>query len=422
MSWIDKGEISVYDGDTPDVIILHSPLARRQKVIDRDYFETVRYLESAPPNLTPLVDFMPYDLRPRVLSPEDYTLLTVLPNNRCNFKCSYCYSGGYRNTENMDFSKLKNCIDFFIESKRNRPSRRSLTISFMGGGEPMLSWEIVKDAIEYSEVKAFNEGFDMTFRIISNGSLLSDDQIEFIKAHKVGMSISFEILEDIQNLQRKNFAIVQKNIFKLLEHNIDTQMNITVTPHNVYRMTESFLEMRRLYPQVKHAMFEPVTAQEMFSTPSDMERFYNAYINGFMNILSRGRSEGVEITSFPYLRTVFPLKRACPGELCITPEGNLTGCYCISTTDHPLFPSTHYGVVDKASISFDMDNFHRLLACDVNYKDECKKCKARWNCGGGCYHLFSSYDREYREVVCDFTRRFVHEVIKFRVRDARKDN
>ncbi len=422
MNWIDKGEISVYDGDTPDVIILHSPLARRQKVIDRDYFETVRYLESAPPNLTPLVDFIPYDLRPRVLSPEDYTLLTVLPNNRCNFNCSYCYSGGYRNTENMDFRKLKNCIDFFIESKRNRPSRRSLTISFMGGGEPMLSWEIVKEAIEYSEVKAFDEGFDITFRIISNGSLLSDEQIEFIKAHKVGMSISFEILEDIQNLQRKNFAIVQKNIFKLLKQNIETQINITVTPHNVYRMTESFLEMRRLYPQVKHAMFEPVTAQEMFSTPSDMEHFYNAYINGFMNILSRGHAEGVEITSFPYLRTVFPLKRACPGELCITPEGNITGCYCVSTTNHPLFPSTHYGVVNKDSISFDMDNFHRLLACDVNYKKACKKCNARWNCGGGCYHLFNSYDREYREIVCDFTRRFVHEIIKFRVRDARKDN
>jgi radical SAM protein with 4Fe4S-binding SPASM domain len=169
-------------------------------------------------------------------------------------------------------------------------------------------------------------------------------------------------------------------------------------------------------------MFEPVTAQEMFATPSEMDEFYNAYIHGFMNILGRGRAEGVEITSFPYLRTIFPLKRACPGELCITAEGHLTGCYCVSTPDHPLFTATHYGDVAKDSISFDMDNFHRLLACDVNYKEECKKCTARWNCGGGCYHLFNSYDRNYREVVCDFTRRFVHEIIKFRVRDAKKDN
>jgi radical SAM protein with 4Fe4S-binding SPASM domain len=422
MNWIDKGEITVYDGDTPEEIILYSPLARQQKVIKRDYFEIVRCLEYAPSDLAPLVDFIPYDLRPHVLSPEDYTLLTVLPNNRCNFNCTYCYSAGCRNTEELDISKLKNCINFFIETKRNRPSRRALSISFMGGGEPMLSWETVKAAIEYSEVKAISEDLDVTFRIISNGSLLSDDQIGFIKVHKVGMSISFEILEDIQNLQRKNFDTVQKNLFKLLEHGIDTQLNITVTPYNVYRMTESYTEMRRLYPQVRHAMFEPVTAQEMFATPSEMDEFYNAYIHGFMNILGRGRAEGVEITSFPYLRTIFPLKRACPGELCITAEGHLTGCYCVSTPDHPLFTATHYGDVAKDSISFDMDNFHRLLACDVNYKEECKKCTARWNCGGGCYHLFNSYDRNYREVVCDFTRRFVHEIIKFRVRDAKKDN
>lgn len=422
MNWIDKGEITVYDGDTPEEIILYSPLARRQKAVDRNYFEAVRCLESAPSDLAPLVDYIPFDLRPRVQSPEDYTLLTVLPNNRCNFNCSYCYSAGCRNSENLDFGKLKKCIDFFIESKRSRPSRRALAISFMGGGEPMLSWETVREAIEYAETKAIAERVDMTFRIITNGSLLSDDSMEFIIRHRIGMSISFEILEDIQNLQRKNFDTVKKNLLKLLKHDVDTQLNITVTSHNVNRMTESFLEMRRLFPQVKNAMFEPVTAQEMFATPTEMERFYKAYISGFMDILRRGHEEGVEITSFPYLRTVFPLKRACPGELCITAEGYLTGCYCVSTPDHPLFSATRYGVVNQESISFDMENYRSLLAYDVTEKEECKECPARWNCGGGCYHLFNSYDRKYREVVCDFTRRFVHEIIKYRVRNAEKNN
>lgn len=422
MNWIDKGEITVYDGDTPEEIILYSPLARRQMAVDRDYFEAIRCLEHAPSDLAPLVDYIPFDLRPRVQSPEDYTLLTVLPNNRCNFNCSYCYSAGCRNSENLDIGKLKKCIDFFIESKRNRPSRRTLTISFMGGGEPMLSWEIVRDAIEYAEAKAMAEGVDVTFRIISNGSILSDDMMEFIIHHGIGMSISFEILEEIQNLQRKNFETVQKNLFKLLDRGIDTQLNITVTPHNVDRMTESFLEMRRIYPQVRNAMFEPVTAQEMFASPSEMERFYDAYICGFMDILRRGREEGVGITSFPYLRTMFPLKRACPGELCIAAEGYLTGCYCVSTPDHYLFPAACYGMVSRDSISFDMENYRSLLACDVSEKEECKECSARWNCGGGCYHLFNSYDREFRDMVCGFTRRFVHEIIKYRVRYAGKDN
>lgn len=421
MSWIEKGEITVYEGDTPEQIILHSPLARRQLVIDRDYYESIRWLEEAPSDLSTLIDYIPFDQRPHVQTPEDYTLLTVLPNNRCNFNCSYCYSAGCRNSEQLDISKLKRCIDYFFETKRSRPSRRALSISFMGGGEPMLSWEIVKEAIVYAESKSREERLTVSFRIISNGSLLSDEQIEFIKAHDIGMSISFEVLEDIQNLQRKNYHAVQKNLLRLLERQIDTQLNITVTPHNVDRMTETYLEMRRLYPAVTHAMFEPVTAQEMFSTPAEMAGFYNSYTHGFMDIHARGRAAGVEITSFPYLRTVFPLKRACPGEFCISAEGYLTGCYCVSTPDHPLFSSTHYGVVKQDSITFDLENYHRLLACDVSVKVECKECPARWNCGGGCYHLFNSYDKEYRDTVCDFTRRFVHEIIKFRSRNASKN-
>lgn len=422
MNWIDKGEITVYEGDSPEKIILHSPLARRQIAVDRNYYESVRHLENAPSDLTDLVDYIPFDQRPHVISPEDYTLLTVLPNNRCNFNCTYCYAAGCRNSEELDIDKLKSCIDFFIKTKRSRQSRRSLAISFMGGGEPMLSWETVKEAIEYAENEAAAEKLTVAFRIISNGSLLSDGQIEFIKNHKVGMSISFEILEDIQNMQRKNFHIVQNNLLKLLEQHIDTQLNVTITPNNVERMTETFLEMQRLYPQVKHAMYEPVTAQEMFSSPTEMNRFYEAYTRGFIDILVRGRNNGVEITSFPYLRTLFPLKRACPGELCITAEGNLTGCYCVSTPDHPLFQATCYGRVNRESLSLDMDNYHKLLACDVNTKEECKRCAARWNCGGGCYHLFHSYDSEYRKCVCDFTRRFVHEIVKFRVKYAAKNN
>lgn len=421
MSWIEKGEITVYEGDTPEQIILHSPLARRQECVDRDYYESIRWLEEAPGDLSSLVDYIPFDRRPCVQTPADYTLLTVLPNNRCNFNCSYCYSAGCRNSEQLDISKLKKCIDYFFETKRSRPSRRALSISFMGGGEPMLSWQTVKEAIEYAESKSRVEGLTVSFRIISNGSLLSDGQIEFIKAHNIGMSISFEVLEDIQNLQRKNYQTVRKNLLTLLGREIDTQLNVTVTPHNVLRMVETYLEMRHLYPAVKHAMFEPVTAQEMFSSATEMAEFYKNYTRGFMDIHARGRSDGVEITSFPYLRTVFPLKRACPGEFCITAEGNLTGCYCVSTPDHPLFPLTNYGVVKPDSISFDLENYHRLLTCDVSVKPECKNCSARWNCGGGCYHLFNSYDKEYRDAVCDFTRQFVYEIVKFRLRNASKN-
>lgn len=414
MIWLDKYEISVYPGRNAGEVILHSPLARRQSVISSAEFERVRSLEEVPAALAHLADYVPFAMRPHVESPEDYTLLTVLPNNRCNFACSYCYSAGCRNTEEITPERLRRCIDFFIESKRSRPTRRKLTISFMGGGEPMLSWPLVTSAVEYAQSKSKADGVDMSFRVITNGSLIDNPSIEFIKRYNVGMSVSFEVLEDIQNLQRKNFELVNSNIRRLLQEGIDTQLNVTVTPANVDRMVETYRVMRQRFPGVRHAMFEPVTAQQLFPTPADMADFYRRYISGFMAIYALGKAEGVEITSFQYLRTIFPLRRACPGELCITAEGNLTGCYCVSTPDHPLFELTRYGRVSDSHVEVNSGSFNALLGYNVDSKEECATCSARWNCGGGCFHQFQSYSKEYQKAVCDFTRAFVYEIIKYK--------
>lgn len=415
MNWINKGEIVVYHNNTDNDVILYSPLARKQERIGEELYEEICSLETPPDFLKHLVDYVPFDERPHVNSPEDYTLLTVLPNNRCNFSCSYCYSASCRNATSMDIGMLRCGIEYFVKSKRDRPLRRNLSISYMGGGEPMLSWNIIKDSIEFAERLAVEESIVISFRIITNGSILSEEQLDFIKKHKIGLSISFEVLEDIQNLQRKHFEIVDNNLRLALQHGIETQLNVTVTPYNVNRIEETYHQMRNRYPEVRHAMFEPVCAQNMFPSPKDMEGFYDAYIAGFMSILALGMTDGVEITSFPYLRTVFPLKRACPGEFCITAEGNLTGCYCVSTDDHPLFDKTLYGRVCRDKVVIDKDVFTDLLTYNVNSRDECRECTARWNCGGGCFHQFQSHDEPFRKKICNFTRKFVEEIIKFRV-------
>ncbi len=222
MNWIDRYQISIYAGRTPDEKVLHSPLARRQAVVKTDWFDAVKDRDDAPAEMRGLTDYIPFADRPHVALPADYTLLTVLPNNRCNFACSYCYSAGSRNTAEIEPDVLRMAIDYFIDTKRTRPSRRKLTVSFMGGGEPMLSWPTVRNGITYAIGKAEKEGVEVAFRIVTNGSILTDEQIEFILNHRIGLSISFEVLPEVQNLQRKNFGTVQANLRRALAAGIDT--------------------------------------------------------------------------------------------------------------------------------------------------------------------------------------------------------
>lgn len=416
MNWIEKFGLSVYAGNKESCVILHSPLARKEIEIPAGEYECVKDDETAPEKFMALVDYIPFDKRPAVRTPADYTLLTVLPNNQCNFQCSYCYSAGCRNSIVLDKLTLRAAIDFFIDSKHDKPSRRKLTISFMGGGEPMLSWDVVKDGIEYAQGKAAAAAVGIQFRIITNGSLITGEEIDFILKHSIGVSVSFEVLEDIQNLQRKHYDTVSANLRRLLDAGVDVQLNVTVTKANVDRMEETLMQIADLYPEVKNAMFEAVTDPGSFPTVEDLTSFLDRYTTGFIRIRELGDRLGIEITSFPYLRTIFPLKRACPGELCLTAEGYLTGCYCVSTKEHPLFNLTHYGDVDRRGVTVDKSVYEALMNENVESRPECRKCSARWNCGGGCFHAFNSYPEEMRAGLCDFTRKFVEECVRYKIR------
>lgn len=418
MNWFEKNNIYTYPTD--GYVILYSPIARKYAVATQEQINGFLDRGCHAEVFRPLADYIPLEKQHKVRHPEDYTLFTVLPNNVCNFNCSYCYSAGGRNQSVIDINKLCRGIDYFIDSKPD-DFTKLLTISYMGGGEPLLSWEHIRSSIEYAESKALLKNLRLNFRIITNGSVLNEQIIEFLKAKKVDVSVSFEILEDIQNMQRKHYNLVKQNLRTLIDAGVPVQVNSTITPLNVRRMSEMLDVLVNDFPEVKSAMFEPVTAQGLFPAPKDMAEFYDEYIKGFINIRRKGDRMGVDIISFSYLRTIFPLDRACPGEYCLTADGFITGCYCVATSREPLFKHTRYGAVTDKEVKFDIEQFDRLLSHNVYSKEKCCTCKVKWNCGGGCFHLFNSYNPEYQNEVCRFTNDFIEELVKYKVKKQLED-
>lgn len=420
MDWLKDNNIYKYHYNN-DRIILYSPIARKYVLATEkhlsDFLEFGLYYDT----INKLTDYVPLNFQKKVCNPSDYVLLTVLPNNICNFNCSYCYSAQGRNGAKLAFEKLKVAIDYFFETK-TADDKRTLTISFMGGGEPMLSWECIRHAIIYSREKSEILNKKLRLRIITNGSIIDNEMINFIISKKVDLSVSFEIIEKIQNIQRKNYKLVYGNIKKMIESGIDVQINSTITPANVTLMTEMIEVIHIHFPQISNVMFEPVVGEGLFNTPDEMADFYDKYIDGFISSRKIADNYGISITSFAYLRTVFPLERACPGEFCVTADGDITGCYCVSTKNDPLFNKTKYGTIDKGEIKFNMENYHNLMDVNVYKKDKCSSCEVKWNCGGGCFHQFSNYSESYQNVVCDFTRKFVKQLVKYKIDKFLKTN
>jgi radical SAM protein with 4Fe4S-binding SPASM domain len=419
---IDWKDIFLYSEDNDEALrdklfLLYSPIARKAVWVDNDTAQKIKMnlplSEQVQGIIDELIDFIPLKKQTqKVKQVEDYPLLTVLPNQKCNLTCSYCYSAKGRSTIELDRQKLKNAIDFFIDSKKED---KALAISYMGGGEPMLSWPLVSESILYAKKRALSQHKRIDFIIITNGTIMTKSIIDFIKEYKINISISFEIIEEIQNKQRGQYDRVVSTLQNLLVHGVIPQINSTITPDNVERMPEMYDLLDMNFPEIRQMMFEPVTSSELFPEGKDLSCFLKTYTRNFLVVDAKARTKGKSLTSFPYLRTVYPTERACAGEFCLTAEGKLSGCYCITAPVDPVYEKCIYGEVSAVDgsekIVINKPVFERLLNENVYSKKRCEDCCVKWNCGGGCFYIFNSYPQTHQDVFCEFTRDYVQEII-----------
>jgi radical SAM protein with 4Fe4S-binding SPASM domain len=342
----------------------------------------------------------------RVSSPADYTKLSVLLNYKCNFSCTYCYSAKGRSVDEISITDLKAMLDFFIDG--SRIESRDLTIFFSGGGEPLLSWDRLKFALEYADVLARKEGFRMNYILITNGSLLDDPIINCLVEHKVNVCVSFEILEEIQNRHRGHYDQVVRGISALISHGLIPSISSVITAQNVDLMEQMVEKINGLFPEIRNLNFDPVADPGAFSTVEELKAFYDAFIDNYFKAhrLSRSRNCGLNCTMrVKYENTG---ERYCQGKLCLTPLGSVSICHSVSSPKEAAFEKCSYGLVKEGNEpEFDLEKFEALINTNANSYPECKNCFARLHCGGGCLIYRNNYSPEMFEGVCYYTRQFV---------------
>lgn len=147
--------------------------------------------------------------------------ITLQITQECNFKCRYCsFSinnniGRTHKKVHMEWDIAQKSIDFFMKHSANSDI---VTVSFYGG-EPLLNFELIKKVVLYS-LKVFNS---KTVRFVTtvNGSLLTDEIVDFIAKHNFLLSISLDGPRSIQNRHRLylnsgggTFDVVYNNILR----------------------------------------------------------------------------------------------------------------------------------------------------------------------------------------------------------------
>lgn len=167
----------------------------------------------------------------------DFDAYTIYLTRKCNFVCSYCFVDRKQCDSNVDYNDLLHFIR--LRNKKN------INIRFFGG-EPLIKLSIIKDW-----VKKFNllllEGFNLSYSIVTNGSLLDEETIDFLYKNRFIVVLSHELNTELQKNNRIADDIVQnrtyENIKKLSKSKLNyrTMVRCMIEPQTQVSLVDRFL-------------------------------------------------------------------------------------------------------------------------------------------------------------------------------------
>lgn len=393
------GELCLVDKASADVLMATDPQAYPPEAK-----ELIANLSASRPSL---------ERNPPI---ELTTKLSLIPNNICNLRCSYCYSAAGRNNSVIADADLVAGLRWFVDKERTHAAPLSIFIT--GGGEPLATWPVSSKAIILARELADSQGIALHIALITNGTLISPDKISFLKDKGCSVGVSFDVLPDVQNANRGHYEVVDRNIRALLDAGIRTMVNSTIIPSSVERIEEMVGTVADRYPGLAQYTVEPATGTDLFGTPEAMRRYYDAFLSNYFKAkdISLRRGVPLRFTFDDSLRGV--TARHCPGKFALTPSGRISVCHLVSSPAEPRFGECVYGRVADGEVRIDRRRFDELYSRNVGAYPECADCVAKWSCGGECFTRRSTYAPEFLAEVCRFNRAVIERLIKEEISHA----
>lgn len=123
----------------------------------------------------------------------------------CNLRCTYCYQEddhwkNYRTKKHLAWEMAKTALDYYF--KAIVPNNGFADIVFYGG-EPLLNWVTLKKVVHYTKAYCAERSIPYSFHLITNGTLFTQEKIDYVIDNHIGVSISIDGVGDVHDASRK---------------------------------------------------------------------------------------------------------------------------------------------------------------------------------------------------------------------------
>lgn len=156
----------------------------------------------------------------------------------CNLRCTYCYAGT-KVDKSMTPEIAERALEFLAGEARTRGDVLRLTFF---GGEPLVRFDLIRLVVDRT---ATISDVDIRFHMITNGTLLTDERIEYFRRAGVDYTLSLDGIQAAHDLERRtvdghgSFDRIMARVPKILEADPYVKVNLVVTPRNAPYLAES---------------------------------------------------------------------------------------------------------------------------------------------------------------------------------------
>ncbi len=318
------------------------------------------------------------------------------PTERCNLNCTYCYipeklrQSGSHMSKN-DLLRALEILHEYFDS--NMPAGRKAEIIFHGS-EPMLNKEAVFEAIEN-----FKDTFN--FGVQTNGTLLDEEDIEFLKSHDVAVGLSLDAHNElISNKTRKTWSGkgIFKKVLSAIEH-LGSYCNFnvicTVTSENVCYLSDIVKFFHDL--NVPACMLNPIRCTQPGARtikPSE-EAFGRHFLEALEYSYDLYQQSGRKLVVVNFANILISILAPLARKLMcdISPCGG-GRCFFAVAADGSLFPCSEFiglpefkgGNIfdDGIDAALESEAFRKVTSRIVESIRYCEKCAIRHFCGSPC--------------------------------------
>ncbi len=333
--------------------------------------------------------------------------------HQCNLSCQYCYVP--KTNQKMDFPTAKRSVEAVYRSAVAHNYER-VRLKY-AGGEPTLNFDTLRAAQERAERLSAQTGIGLETVVLTNGTLLSDDLLDFLVAHNIQVMVSLDGLGPYQDAQRplngrsgSSFELIRDTLDRLLRLGISPHISITITSQSLRGLPDlvAFLLDREL-----QFSFNFYREPDGFPQSGPLSFISKEIIDGLLQAFRLIEQALPKYSLLSYLADradagMLHLHGCGAGQdyLVIDSDGEISKCQMDMA--HPV--TTIDADDPLAYIRADTRGIQNL---PVEEK-ECRECIWRYRCAGGCPRLTFQRTGRYdaRSPLCEVYRAILPEVVR----------